>query len=240
MLGQIASSITTLIALVLAIRLFWRFRERRRLHTLAYALSLALFTLASAADASGRMLDTVPEALYRLYWFSAAGLVGLMAVGTGFLIVPHMGRGLLGRFGRWLTIGAVGLTALLMAWLLVEVLRMTVTPQQLAVSRETFLKAPGTFAPLDGPKLPFVLTSSLGALVIFLGAGWSYWRTRAGYTLVIALAALVFSLGGSALNLGGDLLFYASQLLGTVLLYLGVNGSIQPQAVLPASGGHQA
>lgn len=227
--GQIASTATSLIGLVLAVRLGLRYVQRPRTHTLLYTISLALFTVAAAADAVVHDFGTVPETLFRLYWFSAAGLVGTMALGTGVLVVPYTDQDLWGRLGRWLTVGTMAILGLLMAWLLVAVLIMPVSAQQLVLTRETLTKVPA------GPKFPFIMTNILGTFLIFGGALWSYWKARTGYTLIIAAGALFFAFGGTAANLGGDALFYTSQVLGTLVLYAGVSQSIQPRRVVPRS-----
>ncbi len=217
-----------------------RYMERQRSHTLLYAVSLGLFSLAAAADAWARLTGVAPEILYRLYWFAAAGLVGMMAAATGTLMVPFMDRDLMGRLGRWVTSGTVTVLLGLMAWLLFEVLRMPVSDSQLLLTVETFTRAPGTFIPPSGPKFPFVLTNSLGTVLIICGALWSFWKTRAIYTLTIALGALIFALGGTAANLGGEALFYASQVAGTLVLNAGVHGSIQQRPVVAQGTGRNA
>lgn len=223
MLGQIASTMTSVVAWILAVQLGLRYLRRRRMHTLLYAVSLGLFALAAAADAVAHVAGAIPVVLFRLYWFAAAGLVGMMALGTGTLIVPFTDPDWLGRLGRGLTLAAMAAVTGLLLWLLAAVLLMPVTPEQLIHGPGVLTKAP------PGPKAPFVLTNIVGTLLIFAGALWSYWKVRAGYTLLIALGALVFALGGTAASLGGELLFYSSQILGTLVLYTGVSGSLQPR-----------
>lgn len=225
MLGQIASGVTALVALILSVRLTMRYGEKRRVHTLLYAVSLALTAVAAGADFVARLEGVWPPMLFRLYWFSASGLVGLMGMGTCWLLLPHLPRRGLSVAGRLVSQGIGAVLAVTVVWLLARALGMDLAGLDLAYHDEIATKAP------PGVKLPFVLTSSLGALAIFGGAIYSWAVTRKAYNAWIALGALVFSSAGAAGGIfGGITVFYLGQALGSLLLYAGVVGSLQPAA----------
>lgn len=223
-MGQVASAVTALVSLVLAVRLGQRFWQRRRLHSLLYALGLALAAVAAGADFAALTAGRWPVAAYRLYWFSASALVGLMGMGSGLLVMALLSQQ---RVARSLMAVVNGALALLVVWLAAAAATFAINPELLAAAGELATRAPA------GVKLPFVLTSSIGALVIFGGAIWSWWKSRRSYNLLIALGTLFFAAGGAAGNLGGVAGFYGAHLLGSIILYLGVAGSLEPR---PQSG----
>ncbi|MCG0238898.1 MAG: hypothetical protein L6E13_06560 [Firmicutes bacterium] len=231
-MALVASAVTALLSLVLAWRLGKRYGQRRSLHSLFYALGLAFAAVAAGADFVARAMGQWHPLAFRLYWFSAAGLVGLLGMGSAALLGRPAAEGRGGAAVRWIANAALAILAVLVLWLAGAAATFPVDPAVLGQVGEIATRAP------EGVKAPFVLTSSVGATVIFLGALWSWWLTRRHPVLLIALGTVFFSAGGLAGRFGGVAAFYAAQALGSILLYLGVEGSFsRPAGRGPGVGG---
>jgi len=216
-LPLLANAMLFLLSLLMGLRLLQQYRRRRRSHTLWYAVGLLLLAAASLPEVWLKAAGSLPTLLWWLYWVAASGTVGFLAVGTAHLLGRTPGR------------IALGLAAILTLWLVVATV-VAAGPAPAEFTEATLSKAPNAIV-----KVPFLIQNILGALVIMGGALWSYARTRALCNLWIALGTLVFSSGGAAaglLQFAGA--FYFTQMVGILLLYLGVTQSTAPRQVTAA------
>ncbi len=89
----------------------------------------------------------------------------------------------------------------------------------------------------EGIGIYFALLSGIGAMALFLGALYSWYRSRLSYNLWIALGALVFSMGGAiGKYLGIYQLFYLFQAIGSVVLYYGIVASFSVRTTSSLKG----
>lgn len=219
-MALLANVILVTLSLLMGIRLLRQYRLRPRQHSLWYAVGLMLTAVAAIPELYFETMGALPTVLWWLYWSAASTTVGFLAVGTAFLIGPRAGK------------GALLATCLLTAAVVIATL-LTAGPAPASFAVSHLHKAP-----TGAVKLPFVLQSALGSLVIFGGAAWSWWRNRGWYNVWIALGTLIFAAGGASAGLlKYSQIFYFTQTGGIVLLYLGVSMSTRPRAraALPAA-----
>lgn len=213
MMAMIASLAVVLLSLILGIRLLIRNRTRPRPHTLWYGVGLLVTALAGLPEFWVQAFKSIPTVLWWSYWVAASALVGFLAVGTSYLLSK--------RFGGVALVTVVLLTI----WLAVAT--VATAGQGPTTGLDTaFRSAPNNFI-----KLPFLLMNIAGAMVIFVGAIYSLIRTHMLYNLWIALGTLSFSSGGALAGLFNfPVVFAFTQIIGIVLLYVGVSQSIKPRA----------
>lgn len=193
-----------LLALVFALNLARRFRTGRAPFYLWWSFSFYLYVLTFGMEAltvgSGYGLLS-----YQIYIVSSAGLVGFMSVGTMFLAVSP-------KWGKAYAVIVTGLFVALVA--------------------STFLFPPslrGTWLELDRglgitglTQVLYIIMAALGGTLVFVGAVWSWWKTKRHYNLLIAVGVLVSSAAGSLASQGvGIVLFPFLNMVGLVLIFLG-------------------
>lgn len=218
-MALVASVILVGLSLILGIRLLRQYAARPRPHTLWYAIGLLLIVTAAIPELTFELTGQVPTFLWWLYWISGGSLVGFLAVGTAYLMSPRFGRAVL---------AAVALTTL---WVTAATV-LTAGTGPTVVGSEMFRSAPTAAI-----KLPFLLLSIGGALLLLVGAVLSYIRTRGMYAVLIALGTLVFAGGHSAASRGNMVgVFVFAQTAGILLLYAGVSLSLRPPKKATAEG----
>ncbi|MEI2705214.1 MAG: hypothetical protein V9E89_08090 [Ilumatobacteraceae bacterium] len=234
----------TLVAAAFTLSTWDRWLRRRRSHELAWTISLATFTLGSAAlwwaESTGWNL-----ANFRLFYLAGAVLnVPWLALGTVYLLAGE-------RRGRAVRGWLVGLSGLAAGVVLTAPTRTPVNGNEMPTGKDVFGVAPRVLAALG---------SGVAALVIIGGALWSAWRvwratapavaghTRAGATnrrlvagnLLIAGGTLILSASGTlAGRLGKDRAFAITLTAGIVVLFAGflVAGPGRPRPTpLPPNG----
>lgn len=234
----------TLVAAAFTLSTWDRWLRRRRSHELAWTISLATFTLGSAAlwwaESTGWNL-----ANFRLFYLAGAVLnVPWLALGTVYLLAGE-------RRGRAVRGWLVGLSGLAAGVVIAAPTRTPVNGNEMPTGKDVFGVAPRVLAALG---------SGVAALVIIGGALWSAWRvwratvpavaghTRAGGTnrrlvagnLLIAGGTLILSASGTlAGRLGKDRAFAITLTAGIVVLFAGflVAGPGRPRPTpLPPNG----
>lgn len=209
MFGVISSGIVVLFMLILGIQLVRDYNLSHRTYTFWWAVSFWLGFLAAITDFISYFMHGWNLWQYRLYLFAAATLVAYMGAGTVYLFSK--------RFARIYVI-VMSLIAIAM------LVTLAVTPVAHIATMPAGEKAQG-FVPTQ-IGLYFALLSGIGALAVFIGAIYSYLRSKQVFNLWIALGALLFSIGGTI----GDAthiyeMFYLFQALGAIVLYYGIYGS---------------
>lgn len=212
----LGSTVTAVIAVVLALRLGRRWQANRQAHTLVYTAALALMALAAVLDLIFGLAGRWPAAGYALYWVAASGLVVTMGAGCAYM--AHRG------FGHVM----LAVTVLLVGWTAALAFGLDLPGGGVAHGPLVALQAPAEL------KSAFRASSYVGALLLLGFALWSWVRTRQAYTLYFALTAVAFTLAGI---LGGRMAspaaFYLLQAAGALFLYAGVSGSLSARAGAP-------
>src|SRR5712692_8273340 len=82
----------TLISAAFAITLLSRYRAKHRPYLLAWTIALAVYAVAALTEVVGAAAGWNPL-LYRLYYyFGGITVVGVLALGTIYLLAPRFGR----------------------------------------------------------------------------------------------------------------------------------------------------
>jgi len=208
-LGEISSGVVALFMLILAILLTRHYVLKHRTYTFWWAVSFWLAFFAAMTDFASYLLQGWSLFQYRAYLFSAATLVAYMGAGTVYLFSKRIGR---------VYVGLMSIIALSMVYTL------SITPIQVINNMPAGEAAQG-FVPKE-IGIYFALLSGIGAMALFLGALYSWYRSRLSFNLWIALGALVFSAGGAVGKyLGIYELFYIFQAIGSIILYFGIVSS---------------
>jgi hypothetical protein len=213
-----ANLLLVVLSLWMGLRLIRQYQSRKRTHTLWYAVGLFLTALAALPEVYVKLTGHLVTPLWWLYWVAASALVGFLAVGTAYLLGPRIGK------------VALAMAVLLTAALAVATV-LTAGPAPAVVTETTMSRAPNSYI-----KAPFLLQNILGAMLIFVGALWSFVRTRGLYNLWIALGTAIFSAGGAAAGLlAFPGVFYFTQTAGILLLYVGVSQSVSNRSRTPVA-----
>lgn len=229
--------VATAVGTLFAEATFKRWRQGRRPHEAAWTVALALFTLASAALATGASTGW-DRGVFRVFYLLGAVLnVPWLALGTVYLLFGERA----GRRVRSVLVFASGLSVGVM---LTAPMRGTVVGSStIPVGKAVF----GVF-----PRVLAAVGSGLGALVVFGGAAWSAVRfaraargraipprtgapsagRMAGANVLIALGTLVLSGGGTLQGvLGHDEAFTVSLAAGITVIYAGFLVAARPSSV---------
>jgi hypothetical protein len=161
--------------------------------------------------------------VYRLYLEASAGLVGAMAVGTGYMVwVRPIAR----RHAQ----AMAGLMAAL-------ALSLVTDPVSLHYSWAQLDAGGRGIAGL--PQLLYALIAGWGGTLVVLGALWSAWRLRRWALLAIALGALTSSAAGAgAASHPGASWFPWANVVGLILIAFGYEwASLQSRASAPSLNG---
>ncbi|MEW8978073.1 MAG: hypothetical protein AB2385_06675 [Symbiobacterium sp.] len=208
----IANTVLVVLSLLLGGRLLFHYARRPRPHSLWYGVGLILIACAAFPELYFELTGQIPTALWWLYWSTASGCVAYLSVGSAYLL--HQ------RFGQVSLAVMVALTV----WVAAATL-LTGGTGPAVVATEAFRSAPTAAI-----KLPFLLQNIGGSLIILAGALISFVRTRAAFTLLIALGTFVFASGGAAAGLMEfSQIFAFTQTAGILLLYAGVSLSLRPR-----------
>jgi hypothetical protein len=215
-------ALASAVALVFAGQLARQYLRRRRPHALAWAMSLALFGLASAMVAVGVGISW-SSPVFGIYWIGGALLnVPLLAVGQLLLLDPR--RAVL----YWTLAGVCA------AW---SVLFTAMAGFDRAVLAAA---SAGNTIPLGsqvlGGMTAYKLVGPFNAsfLIVVGGSIWSAVRTRRWRVLLIALGVTVAAAGSSAVGSGRDFLFSVLLAAGVSIMYLGFLAASRPPRRAPS------
>jgi hypothetical protein len=217
--------IATAVAAVFAVQLGRQYGARRRPHALAWGISLALFSGASAALTLGMVIGwSVP--LFAVYWLAGALLsVPMLAVGQLHLMDPR-------RSVLWWTIGGLAtvwaLVFMAMASIDVAALRATAQIPTGEVLGDSSVRALAR---------PF---SGLGTLVVVLGSAWSALRTRRWALLLIPLGVLVVAAGSIGAREGSAMLHSVFLAVGVTVMYGGFRATTRVPKAEPEARAAEA
>ncbi|UCD23306.1 MAG: hypothetical protein JSW51_09645 [Gemmatimonadota bacterium] len=211
---------TTVIALIFAVVVYLRYRERRSgPHLLWWAAGILMYGIGTFTEASVTLFGW-SESLFRSWYISGALLGGApLAQGTVYLLLSRR--------------AANRLTGVLVPFILVASICVLLTPINYELVEQHRLS--GQVMVWSWVRLfsPFINTYAL----IFLvgGAALSaarFSRKKATYhrfvgNVLIAVGALLPGIGGMATRLGHVELLYAGEFVGIILIWLGYRFNIR-------------
>lgn len=172
-LGEISSGIVVLFMFILGVLLTKHYLANRRIYMFWWAIAFWLAFLAAITDFISYLAHGWSPFQYRLYLFSAASLVAYMGAGTVFLFSERVGR-----------IYVLLMTVVAMAMCY----SLAIIPVEGISTIPAGEKAQG-FVP-NGIDVYFGILSGIGAIALFVGALYSWYRSKKSYNLWIAMGAL--------------------------------------------------
>lgn len=210
MLHTALASAAALVALAFSMCTFERWLARHRPHELAWSVSLALFSLASAALAAGAALGWGPVAFRLFYLFGAIVNVPFLALGTVYLLGSRP------RADRC-AVGVVVFSAFAAGV-------VAVAPFTASLPRNELARGSEVFGPL--PRILAASASGLGALVVVAGAVWSAAKVRRARVVtanvLIALGTLITGASGLLNSVLDEMTGFAVALVaGITVLFAG-------------------
>jgi hypothetical protein len=209
-----------LVALAFWLSILERWMARRRPHELAWTISLAMFTLASAAFWVGAAAGWDGLSFRLFYLFGAILNVPFLALGTVYLLGGRR------RGDRWAVVIVLG-SAFAAGVVLVAPFDAPIPVHRLPQGSEVF-------GPL--PRVLAAVASGVGALVVVGGAVWSARRARrrapdrnpadarrlAWANVMIAAGTIVLGVGGVLNSALGEMeAFAVSLVIGIAAIFCG-------------------
>ncbi len=204
----------TVVALAFALSTLDRWQITRRRHEAAWTIALFLFAGASASLLLGAGIGWDSVTFRAFYYLGAIANVPVLALGTIELLLGP-------RWGRRCATAVAGFCVFSAGVL-------TVAPLRAPIVADTLPRGADVFGPL--PRVLAAVGSSVGALVIFVGATASIVGlirssapTRpAVANLLIAAGTVVLSIGGLFNSLASEMTSFAiSLVIGIVLIFAG-------------------
>ena len=208
------------ISAAFALTLFGQYRARPRPFLLAWSVALAMYALAALMEVIGAAAGWTPLTYRIYYYFGAIMLVGVLALGTIYLLAPRFGRRALLVL---VVLGGIGLAATLGASLQTGLLQTHEVP-----SVDTIRLEHSTFNVLA--ILMAALLNIVGTVILVGGALWSAygtWRrggapSRLVANILIAAGALIVATASSLTRLFHVYeLFYVGQAVGVLVMFGG-------------------
>jgi len=210
----------TLISAAFAGTLWMQYRARPRPYLLVWAIALGFYAIAALTEVIGAAGGWTPFLYRTYYFFGAIILVGVLALGTIYLLAPRFSR-----IALWtlIVLAAVGLAGVLGAQLQAVRLETHQVP-----NADTIQVQGGLFSVLA--ILMAVLINIVGSLILIGGAVWSAysaWRrggapSRVLANVLIAAGALIVATASSLTRLFHVYeVFYVGQAIGVLVMFGG-------------------
>jgi len=212
--------VATAISAIFAATLWRQYRRKSRAYLLAWSIALAVYAVAALTEVIGASGGWNPF-LYRIYYyFGGIIVVGVLALGTIYLLAPRFGRTALGLL---VVLAAIGLVGILGANLQAGLLDTHQVP-----SADTIRLEHGAFNVIA--ILMAAVLNSVGSVILIGGALWSAygaWRrggaqSRLVANILIAAGAFIVA-GASTLFRVFHVyeLFYVGQAIGVLVMFGG-------------------
>ena len=210
----------TLISAAFAGTLWMQYRAKPRPYLLAWTVALGVYAIAALTEVIGAAGGWTPLLFRAYYFFGAILLVGVLALGTIYLLAPRFSR-----IALWtlMVLAAVGLAAVLGAHLQAVKLETRQVPNV-----DTIQVQGGLFNVLA--ILMAALINIVGALILVGGAAWSAFaawrrggaRSRVLANVLIAAGALIVATASSLTRLFHVYeVFYVGQAIGVLVMFGG-------------------
>jgi len=210
----------TLISAAFAGTLWMQYRTKPRPYLLVWAVALGLYAIAALTEVIGAAGGWTPLLYRTYYFFGAILLVGVLALGTIYLLAPRFSR-----IALWtlIVLAAIGLAAVLGAHLQAVKLETHQVP-----NADTIQVQGGLFNVLA--ILMASLINIVGTLILVGGAAWSAfaaWRrggapSRVLANVLIAAGALIVATASSLTRVFHVYeVFYVGQAIGVLVMFGG-------------------
>ena len=203
-----------------AVTLFVQYRAKPRQYLLAWSVALAIYAVAALTEVIGAAAGW-STLLYRTYYFFGGILVvGVLALGTIYLLAPRFGRPALALL---IALGAIGLAGIVGANLQVGLLDTHQVP-----SADVIKLQRGGFN--VAAILMAAILNIVGSVILIGGALWSAygaWRkggaqSRLVANILIAAGALIVGGASTLTRLFHTYeLFYVGQAIGVLVMFGG-------------------
>jgi hypothetical protein len=210
----------TLISAAFAVTLGRQYRAKSRPYLLAWGVALGLYAIAAFTEVIGAAGGWSPL-LYRVYYYlGAIVLVGVLALGTIYLLAPRFGRVALWAL---LVLAAIGLAGVVGAALQPGLLDTRQVP-----SVDTIRLEHGSFNVIA--IIMAAVINSVGTVILVGGAAWSAygtWRrhgapSRLVANVLIAAGALIVASVSTLTRLFHVYeVFYVGQAIGVLVMFAG-------------------
>ena len=209
-----------LISVAFAATLWMQYRARPRTYLLAWSVALAVYAIAALTEVIGAAAGWNPL-LYRVYYYTGGiTVVGILALGSIYLLAPRFGR-----VALWVLIvlAAIGLAGIVGATLQPDLLdtRQVPSVDTIRVERSFFNVVAIVMA---------AVLNSVGSVILVGGAAWSAFNTWRRHGPASRLAANVLIAAGAFIVAGASTLtrlfhvyelFYVGQAIGVLVMFGG-------------------
>lgn len=210
----------TAISAAFALTLFAQYRAKPRPYLLAWSVALGVYAVAALTEVIGAAAGWDPL-LYRLYYFfGGITVVGILALGTIYLLAPRFGRPALALL---VVLAGVGLVGILGANLQVGLLDTHQVP-----SADVIKLQHGGFNLLA--ILMAVILNIVGTVILIGGAVWSFFSMFLKGAPPSRLVGNILIAGGAFIVAGASTLFrlfhvydlfYVGQAIGVLVMFFG-------------------
>ena len=210
----------TLISAAFAGTLWLQYRSKPRPYLLAWSVALGVYAIAALTEVIGAATGWT-SLLYRIYYyFGGITVVGILALGTIYLLFPRFGR-----VGLWVLIvlAGIGLLGIVGATLQPGLLDTRQVP-----SVDTIKVERGLFNVVSIAMA--AILNSVGTVILVGGAIWSAWGvwrrggapSRLAANILIAAGALIVATASSLTRLFHVYeVFYVGQAIGVLVMFGG-------------------
>jgi len=212
--------LATVISAAFAATLWRQYRRRPRAYLAAWAVALAIYAVAALTEVIGAASGWNPL-LYRIYYFfGGITVVGVLALGTIYLLAPRFGR-----VALWLLVvlAAIGLAGIVGARLQPGLLDTHQVP-----SVDTIRLEQGIFNVVA--ILMAAVLNIVGSVILIGGALWSAYGAWRRGSARSRLVANILIAGGAFIVAGASTLFrvfhvyelfYVGQAIGVLVMFGG-------------------
>ena len=212
--------VATLISAAFAITLWVQYRAKPRPYLLAWSVAMGVYALAALTEVIGAAAGWNPL-LYRIYYFAGGiTVVGILALGSVYLLAPRFGRTALAAL---LTLAGIGLAGILGASLQVGLLDTHQVP-----SADVIKVQHGVFN--VAAILMAAILNIVGSVILIGGAVWSFFSmllrgappSRLYGNILIAAGAFIVAGASTLFRLFHVYdLFYVGQAIGVLVMFGG-------------------
>jgi hypothetical protein len=212
--------VATLISAAFAITLWVQYRAKPRPYLLVWSVALGVYAVAALTEVIGAAAGWNPF-LYRLYYFfGGITVVGILALGSVYLLAPRFGRTALAAL---LTLAGIGLVGILGASLQVGLLDTHQVP-----SADVIKLQHGVFN--VAAILMAAILNIVGTVILIGGAVWSFIAMFLRGAPPSRLVGNILIAGGAFIVAGASTLFrvfhvydlfYVGQAIGVLVMFGG-------------------
>jgi hypothetical protein len=212
--------VATLISAAFAVTLWLQYRAKPRPYLLAWSVALGVYAVAALTEVIGAAAGWNPL-LYRLYYFfGGITVVGILALGSVYLLAPRFGRTALAAL---LTLAGIGLVGILGASLQIGLLDTHQVP-----SADVIKLQHGVFN--VAAILMAAILNIVGSVILIGGAVWSFFSMLLRGAPPSRLVGNILIAGGAFVVAGASTLFrlfhvydlfYVGQAIGVLVMFFG-------------------